>query len=443
MRPGTDSAKNVNSRIRRDSVRFASTRNRSSNHAHQEARRICQQRESSSIATSVKQIDSGWKTEPMRVLHLVKTAAGAMWALRQMRELVKLGVNVHAMLPPGPLFKKYHEAGVISHAFQADFPARNPWRISRLLSQFRDRVEAISPDVIHSHFVGTTLTMRLALGRDYPVPRIFQAPGPLHLESRFFRWMELATAKSNDYWIGSCRWTCSRYRDSGISENRVFLSYYGTDIDAFSDHARGKLRNELAIANEKRIVGMVAYMYAPKRYLGQTRGLKGHEDLIDALAICHQRNPGILGVFVGGTWNNALKYEQHIRDYAKRYCPDGVLFLGNRHDVPELYPDFDVAVHPSHSENVGGAVESLLMRVPTIATSVGGFPDLVINNRTGWLVSPRNPPELADAILKVLDDPRHADVCAVNGRKLAQQIFDVRTTSREIFGIYERVLGES
>src|SRR5690606_11578643 len=230
--------------------------------------------------------------------------------------------------------------------------------------------------------------------------------------------------------------------DSGVSDDRIFLSYYGTDIDAFSEHPRGKLRTELGLADGKRIVGMVAFMYAPKRYLGQTRGLKGHEDLSDAIALCRQKNPEIMGVFIGGAWNNALKYEQRVRAYAKSRCDDGILFLGTRHDVPELYPDFDVAVHPSHSENVGGAGESLLMRIPTITSNVGGFPDLVIDDTTGWLVSPRNPPELAEAILRVLADPLRAETCAINGQKLAQELLDVRTTAKEISEIYEKVLAQ-
>src|SRR5690606_35455024 len=106
----------------------------------------CGHAASSSIAMYAKKLNSGWRSESMRVLHLVKTAVGATWALRQMRELVKLGVDVHVMLPSGPLVGKYHEAGITTHSFQADFPVRSLWRLPGLLTQFRDRVEAIAPD---------------------------------------------------------------------------------------------------------------------------------------------------------------------------------------------------------------------------------------------------------------------------------------------------------
>lgn len=377
----------------------------------------------------------------MRVLQLVKTSVGATWALRQMRELVRLGVDVHAAMPiDGPLVERYREVGVTVHSGQFSLPMRHPHRWRALFGDFRELVASVQPDVVHSHFVGTTLTMRLALGRNHPVPRVFQVPGPLHLEHPVFRAGELTTAGRSDSWIGSCLWTCDRYRKSGVPDERVFLSYYGTDLDEISPQAPGKLRAELGLSPSTRIIGMVAFMYPPKRYLGQTRGLKGHEDLVDALAILRSRGLDLFGVFVGGAWQGANSYERRVHDYARHKLGDHVSFLGTRSDIPSLYADFDVVAHPSHSENVGGAAESQLLAVPTIATAVGGFPDLVIPGQTGWLVPPRDPIQLADALVDVLSDPAHAREVARQGQRLARDLFDVRRTSKHLLDIYEAVV---
>jgi glycosyltransferase involved in cell wall biosynthesis len=108
-----------------------------------------------------------------------------------------------------------------------------------------------------------------------------------------------------------------------------------------------------------------------------------------------------------------------------------------------LYPDLDVAVHPSHSENVGGAGESLLMGVPTIATDVGGVPDVVKDGQTGWLVPPRRPRQLAEKIIGILNDLESAKASALRGRELAKRLFDVRITARQVRDIYQMVLRES
>jgi glycosyltransferase involved in cell wall biosynthesis len=284
--------------------------------------------------------------------------------------------------------------------------------------------------------------MRLALGRHHSIPRIFQVPGPLHLEQPFFRVAEISTASAADYWIGSCRWTCARYHQSGIAPARVFLSYYGTDLDKFDRSCKGKLRQELGVNDETKLIGMVAYMYPPRRYLGQRRGIKGHEDLIEAIAICLRKEPAIVGVFIGGAWNGAVAYEQRVRAFGRARCGNRAVFLGARDDAAQLYPDLDVAVHPSYSENVGGAVESLLQEVPTIATNVGGLPDIVIDGETGWLVPPRSPERLAEAILESLYNPGKSAEYAAKGRQLARQLFDVRITAQQVLDIYHAILSK-
>ncbi len=371
----------------------------------------------------------------------MKTSVGAAWALRQMRELVKLGVDVHVALPDGgPLVPQYAAGGVVVHPLQVDLAAYRPGSWRRLFACTRNLVASVKPDIIHSHFVGTTATMRLALGKKHPVPRIFQVPGPLHLEHMIYRNAEIAMAGPRDFWVASCQWTRHRYIHSGIRPERVFLSYYGTDLSRFRDLKRGNLRRELGLDGSQRIAGMVAFMYPPKLYLGQTRGVKGHEDLIDAMALCRNAMPGLVCILVGGAWNGASEYEERVRAYGKKKCGNRVVFLGTREDVPQLYPDFDVAVHPSHSENLGAAGESLLLGIPTIATKVGGFPDLVIDGETGWLVPPRDPFRLAAAIQEALNQPEHAREIAMKGRDRAMRLLDVEQTAHHLYGFYCDIL---
>lgn len=372
-----------------------------------------------------------------RVLHLIKSGSGAGWVFRQVRELVGHGYDVHVAAPPtGPMPPRYAEVGAIWHPAELDFGPATPWRYPAAARTLRRLVERVRPDVIHSHFVGTTLVARRALGRHHPIPRIFQVAGPLHLEHAAFRKIELASAGRADYWVGSCRWTCDRYRASGVPEDRLWLSYLGTDVDEYRPQPPGKLRTELGLGPEAAIAGMVAYMYAPKRYLGQRRGIKGHEDFVDAVATV----PGVTAVMIGGAWAGAGRYERRVRAYARRRLGERAVLLGTRDDVPDLYADIDVAVHPSHSENVGAASESLLLETPTIATHVGGFPDVVIPGETGWLVPPRRPDRIAAALREALADLPAARELAARGRAHVAGLLDVRDTAAEVAAIYEAVL---
>jgi glycosyltransferase involved in cell wall biosynthesis len=378
----------------------------------------------------------------MKVLHLLKTSRGASWAFRQMRELVKLGVDVHVVLPDrSGNASAYTDAGIHVHIMDLDFSMTHPHRLLCQIDRFRGLVERIRPDLVQSHFFATTLLMRLAM-RGSPIPRLFQVPGPLHLEHFFFRNLELALSGPADHWVASCEWTRNRYRSLVPDRQKVFLSYYGTDVDTFVRKERGKAEvcRELGLSEETILIGMVAYMYAPKRFLGQKNGLKGHEDLIDAVAVLVEQNYDVALVFVGGAWAGAVAYEKKVIEYGRRKLGSRVFFLGTRRDVARLYSGFDMAVHPSHSENVGGAVESLLMKVPTITTDVGGFPDVIKHQATGLLAQPKNPFDLAQKIIYYLENPGRAQEQARAGYQFTRWLFNVERTARQMKGIYEAVL---
>ncbi|XQW85406.1 glycosyltransferase [Thalassotalea piscium] len=379
----------------------------------------------------------------MKVLHLLKTSTGATWALRQLRELVKLGVEVHVALPDGPLIDAYQDVGVHTHLLQTAIHVKKPWKNIGLFREFRQLINDIQPDIIHSHFVATTLTMRLALGKNHPIKRIFHVPGPLHLEHKLFRNVELLTAGSADFWLASCVWTAEAYQRFGINKKRIGLVYYGVDINEFETGLSANLHHELNLASETKIIGNVAYFYAPKKHLGQKRGLKGHEDLIDAIDIVSKTHKDVVGVFVGGPWAGCQQYMDEVIQYANNKPYGRYYFLGLRRDIQHLYGDFTLAVHPSHSENVGGAVESLFCQCPTISSDVGGFPDLVKPNVTGWLTPAKNPEKLAKTLIMALEDEDQRALFAQQGRALAQEMFDVRNNAQDVYYYYNKLLTDN
>ena len=371
----------------------------------------------------------------MRVLHLLKTSEGAAWALRLMKELVQSGIEVHVALPKGgQLYDDYTKNGI--HVHPIDFSLKNIFSSVRQLQQI---VRTVNPDIIHSHFVLTTLIMRMGLG-SFMIPRVFEVPGPLHLEHFLTRAVEIALSDKSDFWIATCQWTYDRYKKSGITSDRLYLTYYGSDI-SYPIYESGKLRSEFNLREDTFIVGMVAYMYAPKKWLGQKRGIKGHEDFIDALSILQAKHNDIVGVCIGGAWNGATQYEEAIKSYAKNKGVN-IIFTGTRRNIGELYQDLNCVVHPSHSENLGGAAESLALGIPTIASNIGGFPDIVINEKTGMLVDAKNPVQLADAIEFMYNNPQVAKKMAVEGQKYVRELLNVKNTSASVSKFYSDIINK-
>lgn len=378
----------------------------------------------------------------MKVLHLVKTAVGAGWVYHQVRVLRSLGIHVVVALPSttegtAPL---YQRLGATVVRVNVNFRAQHLWRVPAIVAACRELVREVKPDVVHSHHVGTAFAMRIALGKKSAVPHIFQVPGPLHLEHAAFAALDTWLAGPQDYWIATCQWTRRKYAELGVPAQRVFLTYAGTDLKPFAGARTGRLRKELGVSADVPLIGMVSYMYAPVWFLGQRRGLKGHEDFMDALALARDTRPDIRGVIVGGPWGGATWYEKRLRRLGAKTCNGSLHFCGHREDVPAIYPDLDLAVVPSHSENCGGALEPLLSGVPVVATNVGGLPDLVEDGVTGWLVPPCDPKALAGAMLDALRNSGEARERALQGQKRARNFFDIERVGRQVAAIYEQVL---
>jgi glycosyltransferase involved in cell wall biosynthesis len=286
------------------------------------------------------------------------------------------------------------------------------------------------------------MVLRRALHGRFDGPIVFQVAGPLHLEHAAYRAWDIRSAGQGDYWIASSRCIVARYLAAGVSSSRVFLSYHGGSSSAVSQKRTNSLRSKLGIGDSQLVVGNINFMYPPKRFLGQSVGIKCHEDVIDALSIVTRARPDVVGVIVGAPFSGASWYEAKLRARARSKAGDKLHFTGymSPDEVASAWSDFDLAVHVPLSENCGGVLEPLLAGIPTIAGRVGGLAELVIDGVTGKTVPTRNPAALAQAIGEVLSDlPRYREM-ARNGRKLAQAMFDISRTGGEIYAVYRSLL---
>lgn len=380
----------------------------------------------------------------MKVLHVVKTSDGAVWAVRQCAALTSLGVEVHVALPrlTGKAIAYWQNSGAVLHECDLDLPIWQPTKFPAVLARARQLIRKISPDLIHSHFVGTTLALRLALGKNHPVPRIFQVPGPLHLEHALYRRLELGLAGTADHWIGSSRCIVNHYASAGVSRERTFLSYYGDDLSGPVAGKRGILKLMAGALPREILVGNISWIYPPKFYLGQRRGVKAHEDLIEALGIVCRSDRRVRGVIAGAPWGEADWYARRLHSQARKAARSGIAFTGAipLAEAKLAWHDLDLAVHVPISENCGGVVEPLLAGVPVIAGNVGGLPEVIFDGVTGRLVPPRTPKLLAATILQCLRERDHCHRMALRGQQLVKIMFDVNRTAREVLAVYRHIL---
>ena len=180
----------------------------------------------------------------------------------------------------------------------------------------------------------------------------------------------------------------------GISDSKVTVIPNGIDLDCYLPRPGNRRR---------RIVTTVANL----------RAEKGHEVLIDAAARVRRVHPDVRFQLVGeGPMRTARERQAHERGIS-----DNVLFLGHREDVPQLLGGSDLFVLPSRTEAFpNGLVEGMAAGLPSIASDVGGIPELLQHGRNGLLVPPGDADALAAAIIRLIDNDAEATALGAAAR---------------------------
>jgi glycosyltransferase involved in cell wall biosynthesis len=141
-------------------------------------------------------------------------------------------------------------------------------------------------------------------------------------------------------------------------------------------------------------------------FVGRLSAPKGIYDLFDAIPRVVERHPEARFVLVGVAESEAM--EPVVRAEAERRgIAARLTFLGSLEgrDKAAAFLSSEMIVVPSWTEAFPLVIpEAMAAGLPVIATAVGAIPDFVKEGEDGFLVAPRNPPELADRVCRLLED---------------------------------------
>jgi len=182
----------------------------------------------------------------------------------------------------------------------------------------------------------------------------------------------------------------------GADPDRMTVVYNGLSIEeAERERANcrppGEVRNELGIPTGAPVIGSI----------GRLTNTKGLRYFIESVSRLKKFRPGLKALIVGDGPSR-----KDLQDRAAELgLQDDIIFTGVRTDVFDILQVLDAYVVASIFEGFPmGCLEAMAGRVPIVATSVGGIPEMVEDGRTALLVRPRDPDSLADKIRNVLDD---------------------------------------
>ncbi|MGH2396869.1 MAG: glycosyltransferase [bacterium] len=202
-------------------------------------------------------------------------------------------------------------------------------------------------------------------------------------------------------------------RYEGLDAGEIEVVYNGVAAPPLLEpDKRNALRRELGFGPLDFIVGTV----------GRFDSIKNLPMLIASLEASGRQIPSLRGLLVG---HGPGLLDIHA--LAQRGAmADRIVFTGYRDDARTLVQCLDLFVLSSFSEGTSMALlEAMAVGLPVAVTSVGGNPEVVVANQTGWTVPSGSTDELTQVFLKAVNDPHKRRQFAEAGRRRFQEHFAI------------------
>jgi len=366
------------------------------------------------------------KVKVLQILHGLSRAGAARLVFDlAVRNRDSLETEVVCLDQEGPLADQLREQGIDIHPTRRHegIDLTQIVRISRIIKNFR-------PHVVHCHqytpfFYGTLASMWARSGQVLFTEHGRHYPDIVSSKRRFFNRFLLTRTSGV---TAVCDFSRRRLvENEGIPFGRIEVVYNGVDVSRFArtkDPIGYRLRFDLP--ENARVIVQV----------GNFRKVKDQTTAIQAFQKVREQDSQACLIFVGDgpDLNECRQLAQTLKvDHAIR-------FLGQRDDIPEILAGADIMLMTSLSEaHSVSLLEGMATRLPIVATKVGGIPETIVDNQTGFLAEPKNADALARSLLMLLKDADLRDRMGQAGFNRVLSQFQQTTMHEKYLSIYHRL----
>ncbi|MFK7767532.1 MAG: glycosyltransferase family 4 protein [Mariniblastus sp.] len=299
---------------------------------------------------------------------------------------------------------------------------RNPFELHRIGSWIRKN----NFDLIHTHMSrghAFGVLMRMLTG----VPVVATA----HSCSFQIHW------RMNDLVIANSQATYDYHRRvNRIPAERMEKIFCFTELERFKKVQPLDItivKRQMRLTSDEFLCGVV----------GEVVARKGHLYLFQALDEIVKAIPNFKLVMLG-RFSREEAYVKKLRSIQETHqLFRRVKWLGLRSNVQDFMAAFDVLAVPSIEEPLGlVALEALAAGTPVIAARTGGLPEIVRPGENGILVPPKDPRQLAAAIIELAKSAEERKRLGQNGRAMVQSEFDPVGLTKEVETAFLRLVEE-
>ena len=336
------------------------------------------------------------------------------------RYLKTQGHGVRIICRPGSKLQEWasqEEFDCLTVSMRSTLDIHSVLQIRSIIADFR-------PDIVHlhtskAHVLGGAAA-RLAGSKVVIATRRMQYPVKMLWPntSAYGKWTNAVIAVSE-----SVR---QALIDSGVNSEKIKLIESGADVETFANASPDpNLRSSLGINNDVPIIATAAKLVEGK----------GIYYLLEAAALIKQAGLDVQ-IVIAGDGEQRVELESLAESLAVN-----AIFLGFYKDMSALIASIDVFAMPSLSEGLGiAAIEAMAAGKPVVASAVGGLNESIINGETGYLVPPRDPQALCDAICKLLQNEEQAIKYGTAGQARAAEKFSLSKMAQGNEALYFELL---
>ncbi len=209
--------------------------------------------------------------------------------------------------------------------------------------------------------------------------------------------------------IANSNATAAQFRADKSKEN-IKVIYNAVDSNEFRPSA--SCPNIGDLSSEDWIVAVV----------GSLQKRKAQDDAIRAIKIVEKKIPNIRLLLIG---EGSEGFTNYLKQIVSNLNLDGkVIFTGYRYDVPQILLYCKVLLVPSWDEPFGrAAIEAMAAGIPVIGANAGGTREIIKDGLTGYLVPPKDPLKIAQAIIELYHHPKLIKKFGDYGRRLVGEKF--------------------
>ncbi len=199
------------------------------------------------------------------------------------------------------------------------------------------------------------------------------------------------------------------------------------DTKLYKPVCNTKFKNHVAPNGEKILI-----------HTSNFRPVKRVCDTIKILEIVNKKIPTKLLLIGDGP--DRSKCERSVKE---KGLDKQVIFMGKQDGLEDLLSVGDIFLMPSQSESFGlAALEAMACGLPVISSSVGGLPELIVHNKTGYIAEFGDVERMAKYTLELLSNEKKISSFAEYSRKRAVETFEKKLIIPQYINFYEKILSK-